>query len=120
MRRKCFIVLFCLFAPMLHAMDSKMEKRYLALTKEIRCVVCQGQSIADSSAPLAKDLRKKIRQQMLDNKSDKKIKNYLASRYGEFILLRPRINKQTLLLWSFPFLCFMFLGLFLYRIVLRR
>lgn len=80
------------------------EQRFLDLTKEIRCVVCQGQSIADSNAPLANDLRAKIMQMVLDKKSDEEIKTYLVKRYGEFILLRPRVNQTTMLLWTFPFL----------------
>jgi len=67
-------------------------------------VVCQSQSIADSNAPLANDLREKIYRMMLEKKSDAEIKQYLVKRYGEFILLKPAFNKLTLILWIFPFL----------------
>jgi cytochrome c biogenesis protein CcmG, thiol:disulfide interchange protein DsbE len=77
--------------------------RFTKLTNETRCVVCQNQSIADSNAPLAKDLREKIHQFILEKKSNEEIENYLVNRYGEFILLRPRINKLTIALWAFPF-----------------
>ncbi len=77
-------------------------KRFEVLIKEIRCVVCQGQNIADSNAPLAADMREKIYKMMIDKKSNVEIKNYLAQRYGEFILLQPRWNKTTWWLWLFP------------------
>jgi cytochrome c-type biogenesis protein CcmH len=78
--------------------------RFQSLTKEIRCVVCQNQNIADSNAPLATDLREKVYQMVIEKKSDNEIKDYLVRRYGEFILLQPRLNKLTLFLWLFPFL----------------
>ncbi|RDI40180.1 cytochrome c-type biogenesis protein [Aquicella lusitana] len=77
-------------------------KRFESLTKEIRCVVCQNQNIADSNAPLANDLRLKVYQLVKNNKSDEEIKAYLVKRYGEFILLRPRFNLLTAILWLFP------------------
>jgi cytochrome c-type biogenesis protein CcmH len=73
------------------------------LINETRCVVCQNQTIADSNAPLANDLRGKIYQMVLEKKSDAEIQTYLVDRYGEFILFRPRFNKSTILLWVFPF-----------------
>jgi cytochrome c-type biogenesis protein CcmH len=78
--------------------------RFQSLIKEIRCVVCQNQTIADSNAPLANDLREKVYHLVRDDKSNEDIKDYLVKRYGEFILLQPRFNKLTLLLWTFPFL----------------
>ncbi|MCW5582327.1 MAG: cytochrome c-type biogenesis protein CcmH [Gammaproteobacteria bacterium] len=89
--------------------------RFQALTKEIRCVVCQNQNIADSNAPLANDLRKKIYQMILDNKSNEEIKNFLVKRYGEYILLQPRFNKITIVLWMFPLV-----GLILIFFILLR
>lgn len=92
--------------------------RFQALTKEIRCVVCQNQNIADSNAPLANDLRSKVYQLVNEKKSDEEIKNYLVKRYGEFILLRPRLNKLTVFLWTFPFLGLIFIvSLFFRRVV---
>ncbi len=79
-------------------------KRFQALIKEIRCVVCQNQNIADSNAPLANDLREKIYKMVIAKRSNEEIKNYLVKRYGEFILLQPRLNKFTFLLWTFPFM----------------
>lgn len=94
------------------------EQRFINLTKEVRCVVCQNQSIADSNAPLANDLRTKIQQMVLEQKSDVEIKNFLVKRYGEFILLRPRLNAATLLLWSFPFMGL--IGVIIGCVVARR
>jgi len=78
--------------------------RFTALTKEIRCVVCQNQNIADSHAPLANDLRYKVYQMVLANKADAEIKQYLVKRYGDFILLKPPFHLSTALLWLFPLL----------------
>lgn len=88
--------------------------RFENLTKEIRCVVCQNQNIADSHAPLANDLREKIYLMVKDQQSDEKIKDYLVKRYGEYILLEPRFNSLTWLLWLFPFIgiCLIFLFMF--------
>lgn len=78
-------------------------ERFQLLTKQIRCVVCQNQTIAESDAPLAKDLREKVYRMILDNQSNETIKHYLVKRYGEFILLQPRFNPFTVVLWLFPF-----------------
>lgn len=89
--------------------------RFHALTKEIRCVVCQNQNIADSDAPLANDLREKVYRMVIEKKSDDDIKDYLVKRYGEFILLQPRVNKLTLFLWAFPFMGLAFIAILLFR-----
>lgn len=81
----------------------KDAKRFSALTKQLRCVVCQNENIADSSAPIAMDMREKVYRMVLENKSDDDIKNFLAARYGDFILLQPRVNHLTWPLWVFPF-----------------
>lgn len=94
--------------------------RFQALTKEVRCLVCQNQTIADSNAPLARDLREKIYHMVLDQKSNEEIKNYLTQRYGEFILLRPRFSAQTALLWLFPFVGIFAIVLFLSRFMAVR
>lgn len=78
------------------------SERFHFLLQEIRCVVCQNQNIADSNAPLAVDLRKKIYLMVNKNKSNQEIKNYLVSRYGEFILLNPRMTQHTFILWILP------------------
>jgi cytochrome c-type biogenesis protein CcmH len=92
------------------------ETRLQALTHEVRCVVCQGQSIAESDAPLAENLRHKIQSMLLENKSDAEIKQYLAARYGEFILLKPRWSKATAGLWLAPFLFLLIASAALFRL----
>ena len=92
-------------------------KRFASLTNEVRCLVCQNQTIADSNAPLANDLRGKIYRMILNHQSDEEIKNFLVKRYGEFILLTPRLNKITLILWFFPLFGILFALCFLYRMM---
>ncbi len=82
--------------------DAALEQRYQALIRETRCLVCQNQTIADSNAPLASDLRRQIRQQLADGASDADIVNYLVTRYGDFVLYRPPMKPTTWLLWSGP------------------
>ena len=84
--------------------SSQDAKRFSALTNETRCVVCQFQNIAESNAPLAGSLREKIYQLIQAKKSDEEIKAYLVKRYGEVILLKPRFNPLTAVLWLFPLL----------------
>lgn len=89
------------------------SERFQALTKEFRCLVCQNQSLADSDATLAKDLRKKIYILMNEQKSDAEIRQFLVSRYGDFILFSPIVKPATWLLWGFPvFMLLLFLGWF--------
>ncbi len=98
--------LFCLLLALtqLTYADSKSEARYIKLTQEIRCIVCQSQSIAESEAPLAKDLRQKVASLIAQKMTDEAIKDYLVQRYGQAILLNPSLTLATLLLWTFPFL----------------
>lgn len=79
-------------------------QRFSTLTDQTRCVVCQFQNIADSNAPLAASIRDKIYQLIQEKKSDDEIKAYLVKRYGEVILLKPRLNPLTSILWFFPLL----------------
>ena len=86
--------------------NQKQELRARNISKNIRCMVCQNQSIDDSSAPLAKDLRILIRDQIKKGKKDKEIYKFLTDRYGDFILLKPPFKLNTLVLWIFPFIFF--------------
>lgn len=79
--------------------DPAMENRARALSRELRCMVCQNQSIDDSDAPLARDLRVLVRERLKAGDSDGQVVDYLVARYGEFVLLRPRFETQTLILW---------------------
>lgn len=92
------------------------SERFSTLINETRCVVCQNQSIADSNAPLANDLRGKIYQMVIKKKSNEEIQQYLVKRYGEFILLRPRFHKLTVVLWAFPIIAIAFVLFFLFKL----
>ena len=111
MRRFALIaVLFALLAPgtalavrpdeMLK--DPALEARARHLSEELRCMVCQNQSIDDSEAPLAHDLRVLVRQRLEAGDSDRQVLDYLVSRYGDFVLLKPPFKVETLLLWGLP------------------
>jgi cytochrome c-type biogenesis protein CcmH len=80
-----------------------METRARALQRQLRCLVCQGESIDESQAPLAAELRHVVRQQMADGKSDGQIKQFLVARYGDFILMEPPLQPDTYFLWLAPF-----------------
>jgi cytochrome c-type biogenesis protein CcmH len=82
--------------------DPAKEARARALSQELRCMVCQNQSIDDSEAPLARDLRLLVRERIASGASDAQVIDFLVARYGEFVLLRPRFERQTLLLWLVP------------------
>ncbi len=82
--------------------DPAKEARARNLSRELRCMVCQNQSIDDSEAPLARDLRLLVRERIAAGDSDAQVINFLVARYGEFVLLKPRFERQTLLLWLIP------------------
>jgi cytochrome c-type biogenesis protein CcmH len=82
--------------------DSGLEGRARALSKELRCMVCQNQSIDDSDAPLARDLRLLVRERLKEGDSDRQVIDFLVARYGEFVLLKPRLALHTALLWFGP------------------
>ena len=92
--------------------NPKQEMRARNISKNIRCLVCQNQSIDDSSAPLAKDLRALIRIKVQENDTDEEIYKFLTDRYGDFILLKPPFKISTFLLWSLPFVFFI-IGIFI-------
>jgi cytochrome c-type biogenesis protein CcmH len=82
--------------------DSTKEERARDLSRELRCMVCQNQSIDDSEAPLARDLRLLVRERIAAGDSDAQVLDFLVARYGEFVLLKPRLNPHTWLLWLLP------------------
>jgi cytochrome c-type biogenesis protein CcmH len=101
------------------AADPVAEKRLQHLSEELRCLVCQNQTIADSNAELAQDLRREIRAMIRDGRSDKEIIDFMVVRYGDFVLYRPPVQGNTLLLWGGP-LALMLLGLAVLLRYLRR
>jgi cytochrome c-type biogenesis protein CcmH len=112
-----FLLLFCLI-QLSHAesIDAKVfsteseQNRYRSLIDEIRCPVCQGQSIGGSNASLAKDLRNKVRLMIISNNSDNDIRKFMTDRYGDFVVFKPPINNTTYILWITPFV-FLFTGI---------
>lgn len=86
--------------------DPALEARARALSAQLRCMVCQNQSIDDSNAELARDLRLLVRERISQGDSDAAVIDYVVSRYGEFVLLKPRLRGETLLLWGAPILLF--------------
>jgi len=102
------------------AEDPALEARLKAMSHELRCLVCQNSTLADSSAPLAEDLRKEIRAQMRAGKTDKEVVNYLVARYGDFVRYRPPVNSSTALLWFGPFLLLTIGGFVLYRVLKKH
>ncbi|MGA0034196.1 MAG: cytochrome c-type biogenesis protein [Burkholderiales bacterium] len=102
------------------AKDVALEKRVMALSEELRCLVCQNQTIADSNAPLAIDLKSQVREKLAAGMREREIIDYMVARYGDFVLYRPPVRTTTMLLWFGPPLLLV-LGLWLFaRTVLRR
>ena len=104
-----FPVFILLFVAQAHAVqpdeimaDPAQEARARNLSRELRCMVCQNQSIDDSDAPLARDLRLLVRERIAAGDTDMQVRDFLVARYGEFVLLKPRLSEHTLLLWAFP------------------
>ena len=101
------------------AADVVVEKRMVAISEELRCLVCQNESLAGSQADLAKDLRREIREQIAQGKSDKEILDFMTGRYGDFVRYRPPLKGTTFLLWFGPFLLLV-AGIAALGIILRR
>lgn len=100
--------------------EAQTEQRLKVLSAELRCLVCQNQSLSDSSADLAVDLRNQVREQIKAGKTDEQIKDYLAQRYGDFVLYRPPVKSATLMLWVGPFLLLLLAGIAMTLYVRRR
>jgi len=100
--------------------DKALEARARALSTELRCLVCQNQSIDDSNAPLARDLRMIVREKLVAGESEDAILAFLVARYGEFVLLKPRFTMATALLWLGPFLVLLAGGIGIVLLARRR
>jgi cytochrome c-type biogenesis protein CcmH len=123
MRRIALILgLMLLAAPVVQAVqpdeilsNAALEQRARAISGELRCLVCQNQSIDDSDAPLARDLRILVRERLVAGDDDKAVVDFVVARYGDFVLLRPPFNAQTLLLWCAPFVILLIGAAFVWR-----
>ncbi|HEV2607653.1 MAG TPA: cytochrome c-type biogenesis protein [Xanthomonadaceae bacterium] len=131
MKRIVFALLMLCMASLAFAMQPQAttpnvyrnlaeETRFHALATSLRCVMCQNESLADSQAPIAHDLRREILELMRQGKSDAQIRDFLVARYGEFVLYKPRIEPATWLLWFGPLALFVVGGVALAFIVHRR
>jgi cytochrome c-type biogenesis protein CcmH len=101
------------------AQDPALERRVTNLAHELRCLVCQNQTLAESNAPLAVDLRNQIREQLAAGKSERDVVDFMVARYGDFVLYRPPLKASTVLLWVGPF-AFLIIGFYLLARFLRR
>jgi len=100
--------------------DPVLQHRYEAINRELRCLVCQNQTIADSNATLAQDLRREVRDMIAAGKTDAEIREFMIERYGDFVLYRPRMTAQNFLLWAAPALLLLVGAMVLVRVVRRR
>jgi cytochrome c-type biogenesis protein CcmH len=100
--------------------DAAQESRFHGLTAELRCVMCQNQSLADSNAQIAHDLRREVLALMNDGKSDAEIKRFLVDRYGEFVLYKPEVSRGTWLLWFGPLLLLLAGAAVVFRLLRKR
>ena len=117
MARSLFML--CLWAA--HAFPAEnLDKRVAALADELRCLVCQNQTLADSNAPLAVDLRNQIREQLAKGASERDVRDFMVARYGDFVLYKPPLKASTVALWFGPFVLLLAGAFFLYRRITRR
>ncbi|MFZ2301084.1 MAG: cytochrome c-type biogenesis protein [Gallionella sp.] len=122
------ILLVCLLPVFSYAGDAKdmaadpvLEKRMIGLAENLRCLVCQNESLASSHADLAEDLRREVREQMQKGLSDQEIIDYLVSRYGDFVLYDPPVKRSTLVLWYGPFVLLLVgIGVLVYQLRKRK
>lgn len=122
------ILIFCIFPILSFAGEAKdlakdpvMEKRMVGLAENLRCLVCQNESLASSRADLAEDLRREVRELMQKGMTDQEIKDYLVARYGDFVLYDPPMKASTLLLWSGPFILLLAgMGILYFQVNKRR
>ena len=108
--KRLLILLLCLLPVLAYANEARdmaddpvLEKRMIGLAQNLRCLVCQNESLASSHSGLAEDLRREVREQMTKGMTDQEIIDYLVSRYGDFVLFDPPVKRYTLLLWYGPF-----------------
>ena len=95
--------------------DAALDARVTALSSELRCLVCQNQTVADSESPVARDMRDQVRTQLAAGKSEAEIKTYMTDRFGDFVLYNPPFKAKTVVLWAGPFAVLLFAGFLLIR-----
>ena len=111
--KKIFIIITFLLSTNSYSAD--IEKQYKSLIEELRCMVCQNQNLAESEAPLAVDMKQKIKEMLESGKSKEQIKNFLSERYSSYILYEPPVNNQNIILWFGPLIFIIILSYVLFR-----
>lgn len=116
--RKYFLILFIFISSPSFALDDKAE--LLEITKNLRCLVCQGQSIADSNSDFASTIKLVVKDQLEKGKNKKEVYTFLVSKYGEWIVYKPSMNNKNFFLWSLPYLIFIFGGVIIFGIFRKK
>jgi cytochrome c-type biogenesis protein CcmH len=125
--RACLLAILLALGGAAHAIDAEdafddpvLQERYENINRELRCLVCQNQTIADSNATLAQDLRREVRDMIAAGQTDAQIREFMIERYGDFVLYRPRMTAGNFLLWAAPVLLLLIGAIVLVRVVRRR
>lgn len=100
--------------------DHALQARFERITQQLRCLVCQNESIADSNVELASDLRRQVREMLVAGKSDDSILDFMTDRYGEFVRFKPPLEAKTLAIWGAPFIALLLGGVIIFRVVRQR
>jgi cytochrome c-type biogenesis protein CcmH len=100
--------------------NPELQARFERITKELRCLVCQNESIADSNADLARDLRRQVREMLIAGQSDDAVFRFMTDRYGEFVRFAPPLTPKTALIWGAPFVMLLLGGTIIYRVARQR
>ena len=115
---KYLIIIFCIFnLNSVNAQDKKLETK---ITKNLRCLICQGQSIYDSDSEFANSLKILVKQKIADGQNEEQIYDYLQEKYGEWILYDPKFNKNTYFLWLLPILIFIIGGAIIFKLLIIK
>ena len=120
MARLVLLVMMIVIPVLASGQETDLDKRVNELAVELRCLVCQNQTLADSNAPLAVDLRNQIREQLKAGKSEQDVVDFMVARYGDFVLYRPPLKATTVALWAGPFAILVFGAWLLIRRIRRR
>ena len=117
MKFKLILIILFLNFSLLHGVEKKVDQNIIY--KNLRCLICQGQSIADSNSDFAQTIKLVVKDLIQDGKTEDEIYSFMADKYGEWIVFKPQVNKHNFILWSFPYL-FFFLGGVLIFLVVRK
>ena len=113
------IVIIIIFLLSTNSYSEDIEKQYKSLIEELRCMVCQNQNLSESEAPLAVDMKQKIKEMLKSGKNEEQIKNFLSQRYSSYILYEPPVNNQNIILWFGPLVFIVILSYVLFRRYIR-